>query len=126
VNRYVDSTWGYVWVKVENHPAFGTRWVREHHLVWWDHTGERVPEGYVVHHLDEDRENNELTNLELLTEGEHQRRHRIGSTVSEETKHKMSVAAKALVDADERKARSERAKRQHREGKFGRQTWRKK
>lgn len=41
-----------------------------HRDVWEFHFGE-VPEGYVVHHKDEDKTNNDITNLELMGWSEH-------------------------------------------------------
>jgi len=35
----------------------------------------RIPKGYEVHHIDGDRQNNRLDNLELLTIEEHAKRH---------------------------------------------------
>lgn len=47
-----------------------------------------------------------------------------GYKYSKEVKNKMSESAKRVgADPEERKRRSERAKRQHAEGKLGQQTW---
>lgn len=43
---------------------------RLHVYVWESHNG-RVPEGYHVHHIDFDKSNNEIENLQLLTAEEH-------------------------------------------------------
>lgn len=41
------------------------------HQVVWDTFGDRaVPEGYVIDHIDENKRNNHISNLQLLTRGE--------------------------------------------------------
>jgi hypothetical protein len=52
-----------------------------------------IPEGYDVHHNDEDKDNNEIDNLVLLSHGAHSILHNLGRTrepLSEETKRKIS------------------------------------
>lgn len=46
----------------------------EHDMVWEENNGP-IPEGYQVHHVDEDKTNNGIGNLELLTALEHKRLH---------------------------------------------------
>ena len=41
----------------------------------WEQAHGPIPAGYVVHHRDEDRFNNDLANLELLTHQEHSAHH---------------------------------------------------
>lgn len=48
------------------------QWV--HRMVWEDANGE-IPEGYVIHHKDGNPDNNDLSNLELLTSYDHQSEH---------------------------------------------------
>lgn len=43
---------------------------RLHRIVWEYHNGE-IPKGFEVHHIDGDRANNDISNLQLLTENEH-------------------------------------------------------
>lgn len=57
------------------------RYVYEHHLVWWQHTGQLVPEGFVLHHKDEKKRHNVYPNLELKTVGDHSREHGRSRTV---------------------------------------------
>lgn len=70
---------GYKFVKApEDYPGHiyscGSR-ILEHHLVWWLHTGKTVPVGYAVHHKNKDPTDNRFENLELITHGEHAKRH---------------------------------------------------
>ena len=41
-----------------------------HRYVWIKHNGD-IPEGYSVHHIDENKENNNISNLRLMTNGSH-------------------------------------------------------
>ena len=51
--------------------------VLEHHLIWWQYTGEIVPDGYDVHHKNEDGKDNRFTNLELKPHGRHTADHHL-------------------------------------------------
>lgn len=46
-----------------------------HRLQWVKYHGE-IPDGYVVHHKDENKLNWDITNLELITRSEHLKRHK--------------------------------------------------
>jgi hypothetical protein len=45
-----------------------------HRWVWINHFGE-IPEGMHIHHIDEDKSNNEIENLKLMTPSEHLKSH---------------------------------------------------
>lgn len=47
------------------------------HRDLWEHHNGPIPDGYDIHHIDHDRTNNELSNLELIDRGEHARRHNL-------------------------------------------------
>lgn len=49
--------------------------VRLHRVVWEQKNGRPVPEGFHVHHRDEDRSNNAADNLKLMEGPEHHRHH---------------------------------------------------
>jgi hypothetical protein len=53
-------------------------WKKEHHWVWFQHTGQWCPPGYVLHHIDEDKLNNDISNLQLMTNSDHRRLHMLG------------------------------------------------
>lgn len=41
----------------------------------WEFYNGPIPEGYIVHHIDEDKANNDISNLELVEWGEHTKKH---------------------------------------------------
>ena len=44
----------------------------EHVLVWEQHNGP-IPEGYQIHHIDGDKSNNSIENLQLVSALDHKR-----------------------------------------------------
>lgn len=68
---------GYVFVRAIGHPlAQKSGYIPEHRKVVYD-AGIEIPSGYSVHHINHDRADNRLENLEVLANGEHSRRHRL-------------------------------------------------
>jgi len=70
--RYISN--GYAIVTApEDYPGrkTGGRYCSEHHLVWWQHTGELVTKGEVIHHKNRDRADNRIENLERMTNADH-------------------------------------------------------
>lgn len=53
---------------------FQRKGVRLHRVVWEQANG-KIPPGYQLHHKDGDKSNNQLFNLELMKDGEHQSLH---------------------------------------------------
>ena len=47
--------------------------IKLHMDVWVYYNGE-IPKGYDIHHIDEDKLNNNISNLELLTHSEHSKK----------------------------------------------------
>lgn len=74
-----------------------------HRRIWSDAHGE-IPDGHVIHHIDGNWQNNELTNLETIPSGKHSSAHMV-------ERHK-DPQMKALFDAGLAKAR-EAAKEWH-------------
>ena len=72
--------------------------IRLHREVWKSRNG-KIPKGYAVHHIDEDRANNDISNLDLLLRSEHTSLHQKGHNrpFSQNT---LDVAAKWHGSAD--------------------------
>ncbi len=49
-------------------------WKYYHHYVWEKHNG-AIPEGYHIHHIDGNKLNNKIENLEIMTESKHHKHH---------------------------------------------------
>ena len=62
-----------------------------HRDVWTAAHGP-IPDGHHIHHIDGDRSNNDLANLECIEAGEHLRRHKLGSTHSVEARARITEA----------------------------------
>lgn len=45
------------------------------HRVMWAHYYGEIPKGYNIHHIDRDKRNNNIENLQLMTQSEHSRLH---------------------------------------------------
>lgn len=92
------------------------------HVYMWEKYNGEIPKGHQIHHVDHDKSNNEISNLKLMTNSEHQRLHAL--SMSEETKAKMrkSLIEKA-VPASKKWHASEEGKKWH--AQHGRDTWKK-
>tara|TARA_Y100000310_G_scaffold338573_2_gene428579 strand:- start:94 stop:888 length:795 start_codon:yes stop_codon:yes gene_type:complete len=67
---------GYWVVKAEGHPkAYEREYYYEHRLVMENHIGRYLREDELVHHIDGDKLNNDIKNLELKTREEHSSHH---------------------------------------------------
>lgn len=73
------------------------RGVGLHRLIWETFKG-TIEDGYQIHHIDENKENNSLDNLECESSFEHQRKHKLGIKHSEQTKKRQSIAIKLWWD----------------------------
>lgn len=78
----------YKWVKVKNHPTYKGKAMREHRYLAEKYLlneensivvdGVRVlKKDYVVHHIDGDKTNNDLSNLAVLSKSAHTRLHNL-------------------------------------------------
>ena len=66
---------GRVWVKINEHgKTWSAMWKRRAHVVWERAHGP-VPRGRLLHHRNEDRGDDRLANLQLVTRAEHARVH---------------------------------------------------
>lgn len=72
------SSHGYIMVHTPEHPYCDARgYVYEHRLVMEKHLGRYLSPEEVVHHIDEDKTNNTLNNLMLMTNSEHVKLHNL-------------------------------------------------
>lgn len=64
---------------------------RLHRTVWEFHNG-AIPDGYHVHHKDENRSNNQIDNLVLLKESEHLHGHMMSESRREKSRRDIAYA----------------------------------
>ena len=73
--QYID---GYL-INFSSGSGYPTIWINNkntlvHRYVWKKHNGE-IPKGYIIHHLDENKNNFNIENLEIMARCEHSRQH---------------------------------------------------
>ena len=68
-----------------------------HRIIWMVANGCDIPNGYDVHHIDHNKQNNSIYNLELVEQHKHRSEHNKGKIVSEETKCKISLSLQKQV-----------------------------
>ncbi|MDP4117648.1 MAG: HNH endonuclease [Bacillota bacterium] len=74
-----------------------------HRLVMEEKLGRPLTSSEIVHHGDEDKQNNDPENLELTTRSKHARHHMTGKHPTEETRRKISDYKKLHPDYSSRK-----------------------
>lgn len=79
------------------------RWNRKHvgvlsnsptHRIVYEYFNGEIPDGYVVHHIDGNHNNNIPSNLQLLKIGEHSKLHNTGKKIRDNVKAKLSLSMK--------------------------------
>lgn len=86
---------GYVCIYSPSHPfSDQKRYVKEHRLIMEKHLGRILDRSEIVHHVNHDRQDNRIENLQVMSNSEHIRLHKKGSTHSKESRIKISKAAK--------------------------------
>lgn len=69
--RYLDNN-GYIRTYCPDHPkAYSGMYVLEHRLVMEKYLGRYLEDSEIVHHIDENKLNNDINNLVIMTAGEH-------------------------------------------------------
>ena len=77
----------------------GRAYFKRHAVHQWQvHTNLGYKKDYDIHHIDENKMNNSLSNLVYLTRSEHSKIHSNGKILSEETKQKLSEAKKNMSE----------------------------
>jgi hypothetical protein len=92
------------------HKLYGVKWSLDngyysnknygllHRYIYTQHFGE-IPKGMIIHHIDEDKTNNDINNLQMMTRSEHSSLHILGKNIylcrkhfkhSKQTKDKIS------------------------------------
>lgn len=114
--------------KFSPHPLFpGMQRVREHRLVMAEHLGRQLLPAEIVHHINEDDNDNRLENLQLVTRSEHIAIHKKGNPTgksawnkglkaSQETREKQRLAKLGTKRSEEAKRKtSESLKKTYKE-----------
>lgn len=78
----------------DNRRANKNGYVLEHVAVWERENNKEIPSGYCIHHLNGNKSDNRIENLQLLTISDHTKLHNRGRKLSKEAKEKISQKAK--------------------------------
>lgn len=102
---------GYVLVFDRDHPnANSIGYVREHIKVMSEKIGRPIYDGEVVHHLNHDRSDNRIENLQLMSSSEHRSLHARERWISASRSEKARIVSR-LSDAQTEMAKDGRAKK---------------
>ena len=74
-----------------------------HNLVWINFYGKPVPKGYSIHHINGDKTDNRIQNLQCVNSKLHTKFHSKGKEKSEETKRRISESKKGFKHSEETK-----------------------
>lgn len=66
---------GYICIKSDHHPHVVNGYVGEHRLVMEKHLDRFLEKNEVVHHIDRNKQNNNISNLQVMTNSEHLKLH---------------------------------------------------
>lgn len=60
-----------------NYPGkvYRNRYAYQHHVVWWENTGELLNKNEIIHHVNDNKHDNSFSNLQKLTNSEHIKLH---------------------------------------------------
>ena len=71
------------------------------HKYFWEYYNGKIPKGYDIHHIDRNRANNDISNLQLLTRAEHKQLHAKLLTDEEREWKRQNVVNNAVPKAIE-------------------------
>lgn len=91
--RLIDAN-GYARLRIDG------AWVYEHRHLWEQANGP-IPDGYHIHHVNHDRADNRLSNLELVPGREHNRRHTSARYAAGKIDNRGHNSAKYRIDIDD-------------------------
>ena len=78
-NHWMGGVWisrGYKYIFSPNHPFTNkNKYVREHRLIIEAFLGRYLTSEEVIHHIDRDKSNNKIGNLQICSKGEHRKLH---------------------------------------------------
>lgn len=81
------SNYGYVLVYKPNHPnARSDGYILEHRYVMSKHLGRELYDWEVVHHKDDNKKNNDIENLEIMSRSDHTTLHNLEKTIIRDDK----------------------------------------
>ena len=104
-NKYIGTInkKGYVLVK----PPKGYKHCKLHQYIWMCANQADIPKGYDIHHIDGNKLNNSVYNLELVERHVHRSEHK--KNISDETKRKISEAHKGKHLTEEHRIKISKA-----------------
>ena len=79
-----------------------------HRLIWEDWYGKPIPKGYFIHHLNHQKDDNRIQNLQCVESKSHRKYH--SSNPSKETRRKLSETKKGELNPNFNKPLSEEQK----------------
>ncbi|MFD2307984.1 HNH endonuclease [Enterococcus termitis] len=84
---------GHILLKIPTHPnAQSNGYVFEHRVIFESIVGFYLDPEIVIHHINEDKQDNRFANLQMMDKSEHTILHHKGAKRSEETKKRNSIA----------------------------------
>jgi hypothetical protein len=67
--------------------------IDEHRYIMEQHIGRKLARNEVVHHKNGNKRDNRIENLEIMSLSEHAKKHQTGTTLSKETRQKISQSS---------------------------------